>query len=90
MAVIREPVIEPEPVGDNVWVEIAPPHPPPNSCSFVVLSRTFGILATETDNDLEAQFSVTAVWTSPRFLRRGQSSPRASRRSLVGSLPVGR
>jgi hypothetical protein len=64
VAVIREPVSEPQLVGDSVWLEIAPPHPHANPDPFVVLSRTFGILATETDNDLEAKFSVTAVWTS--------------------------
>jgi hypothetical protein len=63
-AVIREPVSEPQLVGDSVWVDIVPPHPYESPVPYVVLSRKFTILPTETDNHLEARFSVTAVWRS--------------------------
>jgi hypothetical protein len=51
-------------VTDHISVEIVRPHRRGSPDPLVVLSRTFGIRAVETANDLQAQFSVTAVWRS--------------------------
>ena len=61
VAVIRQPIEEPDILRDNVWVEIVPADrfsPQPR----VVLSRTVGILGGMTDNNLEASLAVSAFW----------------------------
>jgi hypothetical protein len=64
VAVIREPVDEPDILRDDIWVEIVPPHPYDSTRPYVLLSRKIGIRGEDPDFNLEARLAVTAVWTS--------------------------
>ena len=64
VAVIREPLEEPDILRDDIWVEIVPPHPYDSPRSYALLSRNIGISGEDPDFNLEAQLAITAVWAS--------------------------
>ena len=64
VAVIREPIDDPDVLYDNLLLEIVPAHPPWSEFGGVVLSRRLGFPAAGACNDLEAALIVDATWTS--------------------------
>jgi hypothetical protein len=63
VAVIREPIEEPDILRDGVSVEIVPADPRFGEPPRAVLSRNVGIRGGMTDNNLEASFAVAAIWS---------------------------
>lgn len=64
MAVIREPLDEPDVFQDIVSVEIAPAFPPYTVHDGATLSRRVGIRGKDSYNELEAAFVVNVEWSS--------------------------
>jgi hypothetical protein len=63
VAVIREPLEEPDILYDIVLLEIGPAYPPYSHHDGVVLSRKVGIRGSvKSYNELEAAFVVSAEW----------------------------